>query len=269
MRARELDQLRAIVRRESGMVLDSVQDHAIELRLTQVAVAEKFSTVAALVAALRKEDRRLHRKVAEALTIHETQFFRDPRMFLALEQTILPRLVRARSSLVIWSAAAASGQEAYSVAMLARDRFPGLDVRILATDFSHAMVSRVAEGAYSDFEIHRGLTQELRERHFEKDGEQWRVRRKVRAMVEVADFNLAGIWPVFPRFDVILLRNVLVYLDETVRDQILAQVRSALAADGVLVVGATESCVISDDGFERFVAGQSTFYRPLSHEEHR
>lgn len=263
MRARDLDTVRSLVQTESGMVLNEDQSSAVERRLLRLAQREQLGTITQLVSVVRRNsDLKLRRRVAEALTINETQFFRDPRVFDALAQTVLPRLLEARARLTVWCAASASGQEPYSLAMILRDQFPQVDVKIFATDFSKSMVARTDEGRYSESEVRRGLMPAVRERHLIKDGDSWRVRPDIRAMVQVEQLNLVGPWRPLPTFDLVLIRNVLGYLDPLARLQVLGRVRALLPADGVMVVGATESCVPPESGYARFIVQRSTFYRP-------
>ncbi len=270
MRARDLDTVRSLVQSECGMVLDDNQSFAVERRLLQLAQREQLGTITQLVSVVRRNgDDKLRRRVAEALTINETQFFRDPRMFEALAQTVFPKLLETRARLNIWSAASASGQEPYSLAMILRDQFPRVEVNILATDYSKAMVARTGEGRYSEFEVRRGLMPAVRERHLVKDGDSWLVRPELRQMVQVEQLNLIGSWRTLPTFDLIMIRNVLVYLEPAARLQVVARVRALLPIDGVMVIGATETCVVPATGFDRYLLQRSTFYRPATATELR
>lgn len=239
-------------------MLDPAQDYLFETRLAKLLRSLQMTSLEDLVWRLRlRRDATLERAVAEAMTINETSFFRDARPFELLEKELLPGLIRARSddrlgtrSLRLWSAACSTGQEAYSLAMLIRDRFPALvqwDVRVEGTDISAEVVGRAQQGRYSQIEIRRGLAPRLVARYFEQQDEEWVVRPEVRRLCHFRQANLCA--PCFPflratdRFDVILLRNIMLYMAPETRRALLVHVHRVLAPDGVLILGASEQPV--------------------------
>lgn len=247
--ATELQWLRHMVQARTGVVLEDDKVYLVEARLAALADREGFAGVRDLLAGLRMEetDGALHRAVVECLLVSETSFFRDVHPFEALRQRILPDLIARRASqrtLHLWCAACSSGQEPYSLAILLREHFPQLadwNVRLIASDVSHAILRRAREGAYSALEVNRGLPATLLVRWFEKAGERWRVREEIRDMVEFRELNLATAWPSLPAMDLVLLRNALLYFDDPMRRAIFQRVAKTLASDGVLLLGAGES----------------------------
>src|SRR5262249_14427971 len=156
--------LRSIVLEESANVLDESRDYLFQSRLQNLLMSSGLMTLDRLVAALRlRLDPGLGCRVAEAMTIKETSFFRDRSPVELLQQERLPGIIRRRESvrrLRLWSAACASGQEPYSLAMLLREQFPQLsewDVGIIGTDISHEMIHRARAGRYAKREVSRGL----------------------------------------------------------------------------------------------------------------
>lgn len=264
MRKSDFAELSRIVRAESGLVLDDNDAYAITSRLTSFARNELHVDLSTLLASLPSAGRELRRAICEALTVNETRFFRDENVFAALRDKVIPDALVHSDRLEIWSAAAASGQEPYSVAMVLRESFPRVRVRITATDLAGRMIERVVAATYSDFEIRRGLSAEQRTRHFTQVAAGWRANRELRAMVHATPLDLAGEWPTFPQFDIILLRNVLVYLDEPTRDRIRRNAAKVLAPHGVLALGAAEAGPMP--GLERMSIGSAVFYR---HQERR
>jgi chemotaxis protein methyltransferase CheR len=265
----EFDYLRRLVRAQAAIVLEPGKEYLVEARLAGLVREQGMTTVTDLVAKLRGlRDGPLHTQVVEAITTNETLFFRDPPLWEALRQRILPQLVeqrRAERRLAFWSAACSSGQEPYSLAMLLAEHFPmlaGWTVRILATDLSTAMLARGQDGHYSQLEVNRGLPAALLVKHFTKEGMRWQVNPCLRRAVDFKPLNLGAPWPPLPQMDLVLLRNVLIYFDAAGRQAVIGQLRRVLRPDGYLVLGAAENLLGMDDPFEREIYGRATCYRP-------
>jgi chemotaxis protein methyltransferase CheR len=263
------DYIRAALRLRSAHHLEDDKAYLVETRLLALARRHGFRSVEELVVRLRtRPNERVLDEIVEAMTINETFFFRDGHPFEALRRTVLPELVRLRSGerrLAVWSAACSSGQEIYSVAMLLREGFPeldGWDVRLIGSDISAAVLDRARRGQYSALEVSRGLSPELLAKYFERAGDDWRIADDLRRRVEFLAINLSGPWPELPPFDVVLLRNVLIYFDAPTRERILGKVRRALRPDGCLVLGGAETASVADSGFEPVPFEQVTLFRP-------
>ncbi len=256
------------VLRRSAIVLTPDKEYLVESRLGPVARAKGFGSIDALITALRTAPTGgLQTSVVEAMTTHETTFFRDQHPFEAFRTQILPTMMKARASsrtLVIMCAACSSGQEPYSIAMLLREHVPELaawNVRILGVDLSEAVLARAREGLYTQSEINRGLPAALLVKYFDKAGANWKLRPVIRQMVELRQMNLIEPWPSLPRVDVMFVRNVLIYFDLATKKAILARVRQVLARDGYLLLGGAETTLNVDDKFERIGLGPTTVYR--------
>jgi chemotaxis protein methyltransferase CheR len=250
------DFVRTLLRERSAHSLEDDKVYLVETRLLPVARRHGFKSVEDLVLHLHgKRKETLVAEIVEAMTINETSFFRDENVFQALRQSVLPELVRQRSHLRclnIWSASCSSGQEPYSIAILLCQHFPllaGWNIRLLASDLSHEMLKRARRGVYSDLEMSRGLTTELREIYFREHEGRQQIRDDLRRMVEFRQINLSDPWPEMPPWDLILLRNVLIYFDVATKQQILAKVRQAIHPNGYLVLGGAESTHNLDDRF--------------------
>ncbi len=261
--------LQRLLLERTGIVLESGKEYLVEARLHAMTQAEGVGSVSALLDALQKDERQgpLQRRAIEAMLNGETSFFRDHYPFEALRTTLLPELMAARGgtkSLNIWCAATASGQEAYSVAMLLREQMPSLNewsVRILATDVSESVLQRARQGVYRQIEVNRGLPAAYLVKYFERAGEEWRVKERIREMVAFSQMNLIEPWPNFPRPDVILLRNVLLYLSSEARRTILQNVVKTLRPDGYLFLGGGETMLALDRTFESVRIGKTVCYR--------
>ena len=267
--ATSFDWVRALVHKESAIVLQPGKEYLVEARLLPIARKEGLADVASLVDAVRaKPDPDRTRRIVEALTTNETSWFRDGDPFTALTSTVLPALVSARGPsepLKIWSAACSSGQEPYTIAMLLEDALPHAATRvsITATDLSREMVARTRAGRFSQLEVNRGLPAPMLVRHFTRTGNEWEVAPALKRMVTATECNLAAAFPRMGPFDVVYLRNVLIYFDLSTKQEILRRVREAMRPDGWLFLGAAETTLGVDDTWERVVIGRSSAYRPL------
>jgi chemotaxis protein methyltransferase CheR len=267
--ATSFDWVRQVVHRESAIVLAPGKEYLVEARLLPIARQMGLADVGQLVDAVRtRPSPEQTRRIVEALTTNETSWFRDGDPFTALTTTVLPSLQAVRSPherLQIWSAACSSGQEAYTIAMLLEDALPnaGARVSITATDISREMVERTRAGRFSQLEVNRGLPAPMLVRHFTRAGAEWEVNANLRRMITASECNLAAALPRLGPFDVVYLRNVLIYFDLPTKQAILRRVRSLMRPDGWLFLGAAETTLGVDDSWERVVIGRSSAYRPL------
>jgi chemotaxis protein methyltransferase CheR len=267
--ATSFDWVRQLVHKESAIVLAPGKEYLVEARLLPIARRLGLPDVTAFVDSVRtRPDAENTRRIVEALTTNETSWFRDGDPFTALTSTVLPALTAARRAderLQIWSAACSSGQEPYTIAMLLDDALPNAASRIsiTATDLSREMVERTRAGRFSQLEVNRGLPAPMLVRHFTRAGSEWEVSAPLRRMVTASQCNLAAPLPRMGPFDVVYLRNVLIYFDLPTKQAILRRVRELMRPDGWLFLGAAETTLGVDDSWERVVLGRSSAYRPL------
>jgi chemotaxis protein methyltransferase CheR len=253
-------------------VLDPSRDYLFETRLTKLLRNQGMRHLGQLIDHLRvRKNPLLERAVAEAMTINETSFFRDSRPFELLRTELLPKLIEARRhtrALRFWSAACSTGQEAYSLAMLMSEHFPllvGWDIRIEGTDICNEVVERAQAGCYHRIEINRGLPARSVVRYFDHLGEDWVVKPEVKKMCHFRQANLCA--PQLPfnrasdRFDVIFLRNVMLYFSQETRRPLLAGIHRLLAPDGVLFLGSSEQPV-DPSIWNAVLAGGTCHFKP-------
>jgi chemotaxis protein methyltransferase CheR len=212
-------------------------------------------------------------EVVEALLNNETYFFRDRTPFDMLSKTPLPKLIQRRQSkrLRIWSAGCSTGQEAYSLAMLfAEDplRWAGWTIDILGTDVSESAVRRAREGVYSQFEVQRGLGINQMIRWFEETDNGWRAVEPLRRMVRFQVQNLLEPPPHPGQFDIVLCRNVLLYLNAERRSLIFDRMAGAMEPDGWLMLGAGETVIGQTRRFEADPEARG-LYRPVGTADER
>jgi len=244
------DALCEYLRRNSGLVMDQSKKYLVESRVMPIVRREKLSGLDELVAMLLKgQSSKLAKDVIEAMTINETYFFRDKSPFDQFRSFMLPALLAARQSerrLRIWSAAASTGQEAYSLAMILDEfaaRTPGWKIEIVGTDLSEQVLEKARKGIYSQFEVQRGLPAPMLLRHFNQIGESWQLSDHIRSKVTFRPLNLLSDYASLGRFDLIFCRNVLIYFDATRKADILARMTRSLAPDGYVILGASESLI--------------------------
>jgi chemotaxis protein methyltransferase CheR len=242
------DTLAELLRARSGLVIGPDKVYLLDSRLGPIARREKLPDLAALAARLRAPGGdRLAREVVEAMTTNESLFFRDTKPFLHFRTQALPRLHAARppgAVLRVWSAAASTGQEAYSLAMILADLRPSLGARrveILGTDLAREPLLRAREGLYSQFEVQRGLPVQMLVKHFRKEDQNWRISEALRAAVTFREWNLLDDPGPLGRFDIVFCRNVLIYFDAPTKARVLAALARQLAPDGVLYLGGAET----------------------------
>ena len=243
----DFEYVKLLLREGAGIVLEEGKEYLVEARMTPVAQSAGFSELAKFFQHLRRADSvELRRRSVEALTINETSFFRDLDPFEALRFEVLPALMRQRRAtceLTIWSAAAATGQEAYSVAMLLCEHFPELrdwKVTIIGTDICRKALEKARSGVYSQFEANRGLPIIYLIKYFEQNGANWHVKPLLREMVRFEELNLSKPFNLMYDIDILLIRNVLIYFDAEGKQDILTRVGKNLKPDGFLFLGTSE-----------------------------
>jgi chemotaxis protein methyltransferase CheR len=225
-------------------------------------VAEDLATVLEV-----DQPAHLHRAAAEAMTVNETAFFRDRKMFDVLRDTIVPGLIEANSAqqkLRIWSAACSTGQEAYSLAMLLCEHFPNLvdwDVKIIGTDIAQHAIAYARRGRFRRLEVNRGLPARMLVKYLMRDGEEWEVAPKLRSTCDFQYADLCAPLPRLPVFDLVLLRNVLLYFPQPSRNSVFRSVHCQMVTGGYLVLGASEQAEDSTNLFRSEFARECYFYR--------
>jgi chemotaxis protein methyltransferase CheR len=191
----------------------------------------------------------LSQQVVEALLNNETYFFRDRTPFDTLARVALPELAKRRDKnrrIRIWSAGCSTGQETYSLAMLfaeAPEQWAGWTIDILGTDVSSTCVDRARSGIYSQFEVQRGLGINQMIKWFEETSDGWRAVERLRKPLRFQVHNLLEPAPHPGDFDIVLCRNVLLYLSPDKKAVAFERLAGAMAEDGWLMLGAGETVI--------------------------
>lgn len=264
------DRIRSLVKERSAIVLDEGKEYLVEARLAPIAKSRGLGTLDELATRLDAAHAELVDEVVQAMTTNETSFFRDVHPFEAMKTQVVPELIARRlktKTLRIWCGACSSGQEPYTIAILLKEHFPqlaGWEVQIFATDLSKAMLERAKTGSYRQLEVNRGLSSQQLLRFFDRSGLDWQLKPEIRSMVTFAPLNLVAAWPSTPTFDIVFLRNVLIYFDVDTKRRILSGIRGRLAKDGYLFLGGAETTMNIDPSFERAPFERASCYRVLA-----
>jgi chemotaxis protein methyltransferase CheR len=203
-------------------------------------------------------------------TNNETSFFRDAGIYTALSQYIIPDLMSQglKANIQIWSAASSSGQEAYSITMeleeLRKIR-PGIPpVKMLVSDVSDTILKRAQAGVYSQIEVQRGLPAKLLVQYFDKlENDKWQVKSSLKSSMTFKKINLLEDWGLIGPFDIVFIRNVLIYQNVENKKKVINSVYNKLNEKGFLILGAAESLFGVSDKFKQISVNSSIIYQKV------
>lgn len=256
LRPGELALMQQVVLQLTGVALDDSKGYLVETRLGPVAARRGLANFNELYFQLRyARDKELLDAAIDAITTHETSFFRDSSPFDALQFKLLPESIDARERLGqrrrlrIWSAACSTGQEPYSIGMVIHDllgSLAGWDIEILATDISEPTILGAQRAVYSESDVRRTTRPQCVGKYFERVEGGYRVVEKIRKMVKWRKLNLLEPLALLGQFDIVFLRNVLIYFEAEQRRTVVNRVANQLLPHGWLVVGGSEN--LSDVG---------------------
>lgn len=253
---------------QAGIVLEDNKHYLFESRLAPIVRRLGLGSINDLCALLKAtREVEVGRQVVEAMTTNETYFFREPSHYDAIRTALLPRLKQERHDsrkLRFWSAAASSGQEAYSLAMLLLDQgLADWDIQILGTDFSTQVLERARAGKYQQIEVNRGLPASLLVKYFSRSGVDWQLKDDVRRMARFETIDLRKSMRARGPFDLVFCRNVLIYFDAETKKKILKELYGTLFRGGWLLLGGAEPAFGVEEWFDRQIIGNATVYVAL------
>ena len=254
---------------QSGIVLGANKQYLVKSRLAPLLGQFGAASLSDMIKrSMDVRERELKMTVVDAMTTNETLWFRDIYPFQLLTDKIFPELGKNGRPLKIWSAASSSGQEPYSIAMIALEHqfkkpgtLPG-GVQIVGTDISPTMLNQCKEGVYDNLALARGLSPERKRQFFEPFGDnKMRVTERVKKLVSFRPFNLLDNYSLLGKFDIIFCRNVLIYFAPEVKSKILNQFATSLNPGGYLMLGASESLTGLTDRFEMVRCNPGIVYK--------
>lgn len=263
------------IREVSGIDIDPGKTYLFETRLNTLLGELGLDSYHALYRRSREDRTRgIEQQIIDRISTNETLFFRDERPFELLRHKIFPDLIDKRKRvhksgalipIRIWSAACATGQEIYSIAIVLKELLPDQSryrIRLMGTDISGSAITRASTGRFNNFEMGRGMTEDKRRKYFTPDGDAWRIKDEIRAMVSFRRMNLLHSFAGMGRFDIILLRNAAIYFNVETRKKVFGKICRVMEPDGYLIIGATESLAGICPGLTPRRYLKSIFYQP-------
>lgn len=267
----EFDLMRSYIEKHCGIHLEPGKEYLVETRLTDLVIESRCSTFYDFHrAALADSTGKLRDRIVDAMTTNETYFFRDDTLWTYLREMAVPLLLRKAAStggVRVWSAAASTGQEAYSLAMLIDEvaRLQGTPqlakcIDIVGTDISSAALFLALSGRYDSLAIRRGLSDERRNRYFRENGSVWVLDDEIRKRAHFKRFNLMDSFASLGQFDLVLCRYVAIYFQDDFKKDLFARIGGAMRSGSPLLLGATESLRGYADGFDIGVYKNCTYF---------
>ena len=256
--AKEYYQFSKQLEQESGIVLGENKQYLVANRLSGICQELGITSLGELLEIINKNSiPSLNARIIQAMTTNETLWFRDQYPYEFLKRIILPEIVRSRpGSVRIWSAACSSGQEPYSISMIFeeyRHDYPKgkyVNIQIMATDISSAILEHAKEGKYSEIALSRGLSDDRREKYFTAHDDKMIVNENIRNQVVFRQLNLKDSYTSLGKFHVIFCRNVLIYFAPDLKSDILERMARSLEPGGYLFLGGSESIAHYTNKFE-------------------
>jgi chemotaxis protein methyltransferase CheR len=281
----DFTRLRAIIKKICGAHIRQQKSYLLGNRLEPLLVKYELKDFRELITLLSNStNKRIIDDIINAVTTHETSFFRNRPVFECLQTHIYPGIWKRYREAVpdvelsfvpkcrIWSCASSTGQEPYSIAISVlkycssnKNCSPG-DFAVLASDISPKVLQVAASGQYADYQLSRGISESERRLWFKKEGPHWKINGKARGLVEFRRINLVAPFRGIASCDIIFCRNVLIYFDHDTKARIIDRLYDRLKNHGYLILGSTENLFHVTDKFKTVRFGSSVFYQKVLHE---
>lgn len=248
MKQTTLNYLIDFVKDQSGIVLSHDKAYLLESRLLPIAKKYHFTDIDSLVDQVKmSKNTSIEESIVDAMTTNESFFFRDTKPFDQFRNEIIPSLVKRQTAsrkIRIWSAAASTGQEPYSLAIILNEmsaELKGFNVEIIGTDISQDALTRARTGLFTQFEVQRGLSTQRLVKFFKKNNDNWEINQEIKRNISFKIHNLLKNNRSLGNFDVIFIRNVLIYFDIATKRKILEELAGMISEDGFICLGGTET----------------------------
>lgn len=257
-----------------GIALDENKAYLVESRLAKLLIDAHCDSFGELFLLLQSHsDANIETRVIDAITTNETYWFRDPGSWQIITETWLPQKIAEMEAgrpdkIRVWSAAASTGQEIYSLVILISEYLKNHqittvsldDFEFVATDISNNVLTIARRGHYDPITIMRGLKPDLREAYFKREGTSWVFNEAERKRVRFEPFNLQNSFLLLGKFDLVFCRNVLIYFTEALRHAVFKKTAQVLKPQGVLLIGAAEIYYAMDDYFDKNITPDGTYF---------
>ena len=261
---------RKFLEESCGILLGDNKAYLVNSRLKPVMARHDISDLGALVCHLSKVSQRgLREEVIDAMTTNETLWFRDSHPFEILKRKIFPAHDSSLSPVRIWSAACSTGQEPYSIAIMAKEyqesnlgKLKG-GVKVVASDISSTVLSTARNGVYESLAIGRGMSDLRLKKYFSEKGDgRWQINPDLQSVIDFHEMNLLENYQrAGSQLDIIFCRNVLIYFSNELKKQILTKMHKSLKKGGYLFLGASESLNGMSDLYEMEQCRPGIIYR--------
>jgi chemotaxis protein methyltransferase CheR len=265
----EFSYLQNLIKSRSGIDLREDKLYLFESRLLPIAAQHGHKSLSSFVAWMMQSlpTEALLQQMIEAMTTNESMFFRDTKPFHYLKDIALKELLARKPNrpISMWCAACSSGQEPYSLAMLAQENkamLAGAPVSILATDIDQQILSKARAGVYNQFEVQRGLPMPLLLKYFSQLPEnRWQLQESIRGGVTFKQHNLMNNARHHGSFDVVFCRYVLIYFDDTTKNLVLSHIADTMPRGGYLFLGSAETLPVGTALFAPHPQERSIYVR--------
>ena len=243
MKKSDFEYVLSLLRQYAGWDLSNDKYFIIDKKLYNFICEKGYPSVEELISELKLGQKALLWQVVEALTLSDTYFYRDYKVFKGFETYMLPQLReinRGSKKLRIWSLGCSTGQETYSIAMAIKHNLKGIadwKVDIIGTDIASYAISRAQKGVYSQFDVQRGLNMRQILENFHQENGQWVINEDIASMVEFRRYNLLDALTHSDLYDVIFCRYVLQYFAQDVQQKLIAKIYSRQTSGGFLYLG--------------------------------
>lgn len=269
----EFDLFREMIEKECGISIGDEKAYLLETRLSRLLIENGCDNFSQFYSKT-KADLNLRTKIIDAMTTNETLWFRDNSPYVTLKEHLFPQFIDQirkgqKKQLRIWSAACSSGQEPYSMSIIAHElsrlgkgsELVNGGLSITATDLSSSVLFIAKTGRYDPISISRGMPDDLRDRYFKQEGRVFVLDQKVREMVQFQQMNLMKSFDGMGKFDIVMLRNVAIYFSAEFKINLFKKISKVLNPDGYLFLGASESLYGYSEDYNRLEYGNSSYYQ--------
>lgn len=263
LKSEESAQLSELINKITGICLPEDKEYLIKRRLSPVLKTFGCDSFHEFIDKLQNNPSiALQEALTDAMVTNETMFFRDQKPFDLLQRKILPDYFSQKSTpqrFNILSAGTSTGEEVYSLAILLNEfleNSPADSYQITGIDVSLQVLEKAKSGAFSEFQIHRGLSPVYRRKYFTRQGDQWIITQKLKKNLSFKRHNLISNIPIYPSgsLDMIFCRNVLIYFDQKNRKKVVDRFYDLLSENGTLILGSSE--MLSRDQEKKFSPNQ-------------
>jgi chemotaxis protein methyltransferase CheR len=257
---KEFDLFRRLIQEKCGIALDNSKGYLLENRLARMLKESLCNNFGELYYKLKNsQSESMLNKMIEAVTTKETLWFRDQYPFKALNDVIFPAIIQKSktSDITIWSAGCSTGQETYSIAITAQEFRKTISqgqnfinrLSILGTDISTRSIEHALIGEYDEIAIQRGLPETRLNQNFYQNGNNWQINDAIKKMTIFEYQNLLDLPKKFGPFDVIFIRNVMIYFSEDLKKRLFNRISTILKKNGYLFLGTGETVQGYSDQF--------------------